>query len=239
LEQELQRAYDEVVGAPQRLAAQIASISAEFGDEINELKAKMRIEPLGQDRHRRTFWHFDVHRDTHDIVLVHDSSSDTWSMIDLADDLQAFRSKLNVRGLREKKLRVRIDETLPRLRQFAQEEADILANPRLKRREGREFLFGRVPPKDDDDEDDDEEGKAQVAANKEAKSALDKQAEVLDDAAQLDRMQSHLTKCMQELPNGCVKPKVSSSVSRSFFVSYFQKGYRAFERSCWQSNFWT
>jgi len=65
----------------------------------------MRIEPLGQDRYHRTFWHFDVHRDTHDIVLVHDPASDGWLLIDSVDDLQALRNKLNVRGLREKKLR--------------------------------------------------------------------------------------------------------------------------------------
>lgn len=209
LQEELQAAYDNVALAPERQAAELAKVETQFGDEINEEKAKMRIEPLGQDRHHRTFWHFDVNRDTHDIVLVHDPASETWSLIDSVDDLQAFRGKLNVRGLREKRLRVKIDEALPRLRQFAQEEAEILVNPRLKRREGREYVFGRVPPKsDDDDDDDDEEGRAKVAAEKAAKSELDKQAEVMDEDTQLEKMQTHLTKCLQELPNDSIKSKV-------------------------------
>jgi hypothetical protein len=205
----LQTAYDNVALAPERQAVELNKIKEQFDGEINEQKAKMRIEPLGQDRHHRKFWHFDVHRDTHDIVMVHDVSTESWSLIDSADELLAFRNKLNIRGLRERRLRVGIDEALPRLRQFAQEEADILGNPRLKRRQGREHMFGRLPPKDEDNnDDDDEEGKAQQAAQKAAKSEIASQGEVLDEAAQLDRMKVHLTKCMQELPTGSIKPKV-------------------------------
>jgi len=59
----------------------------------------------------------------------------------------------------------KIDEAVPNLRKFAQEEAEIAGNPRLQRRQGREYLFGRVAPKakeEDEEDDDDEEGKAQV-----------------------------------------------------------------------------
>jgi hypothetical protein len=190
LEEELQAKYDEIALAPSRRDTELTDVAEEFDPQIREAHARMRIDSLGQDRYRRTFWHFDITRDTHDIVLVQDAAEGRWTMIDSADDLEKLRVQLNVRGLREKRLRAGIDFALPILRENAEEEAAILENPRRKG-ERRPHLFGRALPVDDDEEEEKEK----------------KVEEALTEEQQLSKLQTHLIKAMQELPSGCVKSK--------------------------------
>ncbi len=208
LQSELQDKYDEVALAPSRRDAAVARVTDEYDPQISEERAMMRIEPLGQDRYRRTFWHFELSRDTHDIVLVQDDAEKRWTMIDSVEVLQKVRNQLNVRGMREKQLRAGMDEALPRIRRFQEEEAEIDSNPR-KKRERRDAVFGRIAAKSEIGGSEEEFGEKEEDDDKKKKIEQEKAAASgpLSEAEQLSKMQTHLINTMQELPAQCVKPK--------------------------------
>lgn len=126
------RRYDEIANAPTNRDDEIAKVERDFGERISEKRAMMRLEPLGQDRHWRTFWLFDRHREADDVVLVHDTSDQTWSVIEDAERLRALRNTLESRGVREKQLRLRLSEVIPEIEARVADEAERWATPKMR-----------------------------------------------------------------------------------------------------------
>ena len=84
--------------------------------EIVEAKEQVRLEPLGSDRHHRTYWRLRcvpgvVIHDGECLVhvflesLAHESPS-AWSVIDDAAEIDALIAALNTNGQRESALKL-------------------------------------------------------------------------------------------------------------------------------------